>query len=481
MGRIIAADRVTIPGPPQEVFEHLVSHGLPRWLIPPNGRLTAGTPVRIPLTLPVNLGGQTVEILGRVQGIDPGRRIVVHHVLPWQGRIRVSVSSDRPGRSTVSLAVELNDEVVQWAQERMAPVAQASTSTAWRIGLITSASGSASVFSVSARNIATMAVEEINADGGLAGRPLEILVGDDGTHPGLGAAELVRLAHSGCRVVVANVTSEVFAALRPVARRHGVLIIHTPLNEGGPVGSELIRFGERPTVQSAAVIPSLMRITGSSRFFLAGNDYRWPRAAHKAVRREVERQGGTVAAEAYSELGTTDFHSVISSIERSRADLVISTFIGADEVAFEQQMYQAGMRDRVATWALVLDESTHDYIGADASEGLWTAFSYFQGLDTAENQAFKARYRARFGNSAPPVSSMTQCVYDALHLLARATVRVGDWDPQLIGEALRQGVEYLGPRGRIMSSWQGLQQPLYVAQSTKGTLSPVDRILPDSV
>lgn len=480
MGQIVVADRVSIACSSAHAFERLVAEGLPSWKIPPHSHLTPGTPVSIPMTLPSAFGGQAAEILGRVHSVDVGRRIVVHHHLPWQGRIVISVRADGPRQSSVSIAVELGEEVAQWVQQTLAPRAHAPTDRTWRIGLLTSGSGSANIFSLSTRNTAIMAVEEINADGGIVGRPLELLVGDDGTHPGLGAAELVRLAHSGCRIVLANVTSAVFTALRPVARRHGVLIIHTLLNEGGGSGHELLRLGERPAAQAAAVMPSLMRATGGSRFFLAGNDYCWPRAAHRAVRRVIERHGGSVAAEAYQELGASDFSAVISAIDDSGADLVISTFIGADEVAFEQQMYEAGMRDRVGTLALVLDEATHDFIGAEASEGLWTAFSYFQDLSNVENRDFKARYLDRFGASEPSSSSMTEGVYDAFHLVARAAARVGAWDPALIGDALREGVKFSGPRGLIESSWRGLHQPLYVAQSRQGAMTLIDEVLPRS-
>lgn len=478
MGELIVAERIALPHASVHVFDYLRAGGLPSWRIPSGAQITPGTPVSVSFTLPAALGGHQVDILGWVRSVDPGRRIVVHHELPWQGRISVSVKPDGPSGSTVTLHVELGDEILRWARQRMAPVVETATNCAWRIGLLTSGSGPASVFSVSTRHNAMMAVEEVNANGGVAGRPMELLVGDDGTHPGLGAAELVRLAYSGCQIVLANVTSAVFSALRPVARRHGVLIIHTPLNEGGEHGTELLRFGERPDAQAAAVIPALMRMTGGSRFFLAGSEYCWPRAAHRAVRRVVAREGGAILDVAYPELGFQDFGPLIESIDDSGADLVISTFIGADEVAFEQQMFAAGMRGRVGTLAMVLDESTNAFIGPEASEGLWAAFSYFDGLDTAENQAFKKRYRERFGLHAPPVSSMTEAVYEAVHLVARATVKVGSWDVALIGDALRAGVDYVGPRGLISTSSRGLRQPLYVAQSVGGELRPTEVIDP---
>lgn len=479
MGKLIVVERVSLPHiEPAQFFDYLLVGGLPSWRVPPGSRIAPGTPVSVSVTLPPALGGDAIDILGRVHSIDTGRRIVVHHDLPWQGRVSVLVKPDVRGGSTVTLHVELGSVLLNWARQRMSPIAELATASAWRIGMLTSGSGPASVFSISTRHTATMAVEEVNADGGVAGRPLELLIGDDGTHPGLGAAELVRLAYSGCQIVLANVTSEVFTALRPVARRHGVLIIHTPVNEGGEDGAELLRFGERPFDQAAAVIPALMRATGGSRFFLAGSDYIWPRGAHRAVRRVVAQQGGAIAGEAYPKLGCQDFGAVIESIDSSGADLVISTFIGADEVSFEQQMHAAGMRGRVSTLAMVLDESTHAFIGPDVSDGLWAAFSYFDVLDTAENQAFKQRYRERFGSHAPPVSSMTEAVYEAVHLVARAGIKVNAWDPVLIGESLRAGVEYVGPRGRISTGPSGLRQPLYVAQAVGGQLRPAEKIEP---
>lgn len=478
MSRILVVDRVELPHSAASTFERLILHGLPTWNLPSGNQLVAGTPVRIPLTLPSALGGQTVEILGRVDRVGPGMTIIVQHHLPWCGRIRLSVGPGRaaPGGSasgsTVTIAVELNDEIVHWAQQLLAPVPQAQSSNTWRIGLIASGSGPASIFSVSVRNTATLAVEEVNADGGVVGRQLELLIGDDGTHPGLGAAELVRLAHSGCRVVLANVTSGVFAALEPVARRFGVLLVHTVLNEGGPPGEHLLRLGERPAAQAEAAIPLIMQATGGARFFLAGNDYQWPWAAHRVVRSVIARHGGELAGEVFTDLGTTDFEPTISTIERSGADIVISSFIGADEVAFEQQMHAAGMRERTATLVLPLDESTTEFIGADASEGLWTAFSYFRDLDTNENAVFKDRYRERFGTSTPSASSLTQGVYDGVHLVARAAAKVADWDPHLIGEALRCGVAYGGPGGQVISGLRGMRQPMYVARARQGVLSP---------
>ena len=144
------------------------------------------------------------------------------------------------------------------------------------IGLLTSKSGPGSVFAEATENLASMAVEEINADGGMNGRRLRLVVGDDSTDSSVGAVEARRLARAGCRVILATTTSAAFARATEELRGANVLLIHTLLNEGG-LGAELVvQLGERPQGQLRAAASPMMRMTGGRRSFLVGDDYCWP-------------------------------------------------------------------------------------------------------------------------------------------------------------------------------------------------------------
>jgi urea transport system substrate-binding protein len=471
LGEIVVAEHIDLPCSVSDVFRLIADGGIPSWRVPVGSRLRVGVPIRVSITLPPGLGGQQTDILGRVIRLEHPGLLVIAHELPWRGRITIRVRPDQGDTSRVRLTSSIDENVISWATRLHAPVVVSTRPTPmWQLGLLSSASGPASVFSVATKNMATLAVEELNHVGGVLGRDIELVHGDDGSHPGLGAAELVRLKASGCDVVLANVTSAVFRKLLPVARRHHILLLHTLMNEGGVSGVEILRLGERPSAQAAAAIPALMDSTGGERFFLAGNDYCWPRAMLRTAKKVIQRSGGTTGDEHYLPFGTVDFTSLIESIDHSGAELVVSTFVGADEVAFEQQMHAAGMATRTKTVSFTLDESTHEYIGPTASAGLWTVFSYFQALQSPENVAFLARYRARFGADAPPVSSLTECVYEAVNLVARAAVAAGDVTPTAVGGQLRDGVSFTGPRGLVEVSSRGVRQPMYVAQSIDGTL-----------
>ncbi|MEU0266796.1 substrate-binding protein [Nocardioides sp. NPDC006303] len=476
MGEIIISDQLELPCSSRDAFDLIAMHGLPPWRLPLGTDLRVGVPISVPITLPASLGGQHADVLGRVVRVERPHLLVIAHELPWRGTITVKVRPVGGDSCRLRLVSSVDEDLVTWATRLfMPPSVQKDSAETWRIGLLSSGSGPAGVFSMATKNMATLAVEELNQDGGVLGRNIELTHGDDASHPGLGAAELVRLKASGCDVVLANVMSATFRKLLPVARRHNILLVHTLMNEGDATGEESFQLGERPMAQASAAIPALMRATGGDRFYLAGSDYCWPRVMMRSARAVIERAGGSVSGEHYLPLGSNDFTSLIESIDRHGTELVVSTFVGADEVAFEQQMHMAGVGERVRTVSFTLDESTHEYIGPAASAGLWTVFSYFQALDSAENIAFLAHYRARFGADAPPVSSLTECVYEAVHLVARAAMAAGETSPSALGRQLRDGVAFTGPRGRVEATASGIRQPIYVAHSSSGQLEAVDQ------
>lgn len=137
---------------------------------------------------------------------------------------------------------------------------------------------------------------------------------------------------------------------------------------------------------------------------------------------------------------------------------MLSTFVGADSAAFERQCFALGVRNRCRTLALAIDESTLERIGD------------FERLPTEANSALVARYRRTYGPWAPPLSTLTESVYEALHLYAAATRRAGDDDPRAVARELRAGRFEL-PRGTVtMTGPDTVQQRLYLADATEAGL-----------
>ena len=219
-----------------------------------------------------------------------------------------------------------------------------------------------------------------------------------------------------------------------------------------------------------------MSLTSSRRWALVGSDYSWPRASNAAARRTIARHGGTVAGEWYAPLGTRDFAPLLERISRCGADLVVSSLVGADEVAFERQLHESGLRSRCRVLSLALDEATREHVGDRASEGLWTVFGYFEQMRSPSNTAFLRRYHDHVGRPAQPVSSISESMYEAVHLYAYAVRSARSTDPTEAGRAMA-GARFDGPRGPVrLSGPARLRQPVYLAESRPGGFQILDQV-----
>lgn len=458
-----------VDAPPEAVFDLFGAGPGAGWLF--DATCDAAVPGAV-VTLRAPIGGPApgeVEILGRIVSVARPRRIVVVHDLPWRGRLRLLFDPEPAGGTRVRVIADLDSAGLEWLLRRRGHrVEEPPSGTEHRVGLLTSKSGPGSVFATSTENVARMAVEEINAEGGIAGRPVHLLVGDDATDAEVGGAEAARLVQAGCRAIMATTTSATFARAAAEVEGAGVLLVHTLMNEGGLRGELLFQLGERPGDQLRAAVAPLMRAARARRWFLVGNDYSWPRSAHACARGVIDQAGGVVVGAGLKPLGSRDFGPLIERIRGSGADLVLSAFVGADAVAFERQCYERGVRERCRTLALALDEPTRERIGDQAAAGLWAVSGYFQQLPGEVNAAFLARYRAAFGPWAPPVSSISESAYEALHLYAAAARGCREADPAAVARALRGGRSRF-PRGMVtVRGPDAVSQDLYLAEAGPG-------------
>jgi len=152
----------------------------------------------------------------------------------------------------------------------------------------------------------------------------------------------------------------------------------------------------------------------------------------------------------------------------SGADVVLSSFVGADLVAFERQCHAMGLRERAQTLALTLDEPTRERIGDVAAAVMRGIAGYFEQLPDTANAEFLSRYRRAFGAFAPPVGSISEAVYEAVHLYATAARRAGEDEPRTVARELRRSrAEF--PRGTVtVSGPETVTQQLYLAEATAG-------------
>ncbi|MFP5021644.1 ABC transporter substrate-binding protein [Pseudonocardia phyllosphaerae] len=413
-------------------------------------------------------GGPPVEILGRISELRRPRSLTITHDQPWRGRIRLRFSP-APGGTRIRLDAEIDEQGLEWLMRRRGHPVRDREPSGPRLGALTSRSGSGSLFAAAVGNVAALAVDEINAADGVAGRPVELLQGDDATDPGTGALEALRLARAGCRTILLTTTSATYDAVSAALEGQDVLVLLTNMNEGGGESRLRIRLGERPQTQLRRAAVPLMRSAGGHRWFLAGNDYVWPRTVNAIAREVLPEQGATLVGESYAALGARDFTPLIERIAASGADIVLNTFVGADGAAFERQCHAMGLRDSAISLAPAMDEASLERIGADAATGIHGVSGYFQHLQTERNGTLLERYREAFGPWAPPLSSLSESMFEAIHVWAAAARKAGGVDPYAVADAIRHG-RFEVPRGTIcIDGADHADRHLHLATARGGT------------
>lgn len=438
--------------------------------------MTVGTAVSVTLPIGSGTGRYRVELLGWLSAVRPNAMITIEHAQPWRGRLKLTFEPLGPCRTRVRVRADVSAAGMEWLIRHggSALPAPAAISEALRIGVVTSKSGPGAVFSMSTEYLAELAVDEVNASGGVDGRRLELLVADDATDPAMAATEAARLVRMGCRTIFACTTSSSFAAINRAIRHDDVLLVHAVINERGIRDAPaVVRFGEHPAEQIKAMAARLMRSTGARNWLLVGDEYSWSYGAHLAARRAVPQAAGRVVDELYTPLGTTDFSSIIDRIERSGTDIILSSLVGADEVAFQRQCAAEGLRSSVSSVSLVMDESTCQHIGASAAEGIWTALGYFQDGPADRNRDLVSRYRAAYGRWAPPISSLSETVYEAILQYARAVYRGSDDSARCQGRALLE--HRARGDGTTIGARDLLSPRLYLAEVRAGELRVFDQ------
>ena len=335
-----------------------------------------------------------------------------------------------------------------------------------RIGILFSNSGPAGIFGQPTANIAELIEEDINAAGGINGRPVETFLADDATDPAVGRQAMEQLIESdGVDVVLGTHSSATREAAKPLAEDAGVLYIYAALYEGGECSPVMFNTGEVPSQQLAPVIPWMMDETGGNTWFLLGNDYVWPRRSFELARQYIEAAGGEVVGEEYVPLGTQDFSSVAQQIAGSGADLIFPALVGGDAIAFETQAVDFGIgQDAIPRLANIYEENVLGAMGPSVTAGMRVTLGYFKEVDSPANAAFVARYFEQFGADAPPHMTFSSHIYDAALLYAAAANAAGTTDTAAVAAAL-EGLSLSTPTGDIsITGSRHLAQPIYVAE-----------------
>lgn len=320
----------------------------------------------------------------------------------------------------------------------------------WKIGILFSRSGEMEIPSGQHVCGALLAIDEVNAAGGVLGRPIEAIHYDTRSDIGLYRQYAERLlTEDAVRVIIGCCTSLSRKAVLPSIERRNGLLWYPDLYEGFEYSPNVIYGGAATNQNSLPLARHLFR-SGARRFVLIGSDYIYPREVNRVMRDLVERHGGQVLDEHYLPMQAPG-DRLADLVDRLRAqapDVVFSTLVGRSICRFCHAYAQAGIdpADMPIASHNITEAELVD-VGLPATAGHITAAPYFSSVVSDANTRFVKAFRRRFGGAAP-VSQYAAAAYCAVHMFALALERAGDMDPERITRCAAE-IGFDGPQGRV--------------------------------
>ncbi|MDR7416238.1 MAG: urea ABC transporter substrate-binding protein [Armatimonadota bacterium] len=334
-----------------------------------------------------------------------------------------------------------------------------------KVGVLHSLSGTMAISEVTVKNATLLAIEEINAAGGVLGRRIQAVVEDGASEPATFAQKAQKLIQQdGAVTVFGGWTSASRKAMLPVFERFRHLLWYPVQFEGNECSAHIMYSGAQPNQQLLPALDWAFQ-KGYRRVFLVGSDYVFPRTANLILKKHIQQRGGVVAGEEYVPLGGTDFSSVVNKIRASQAQVVFNTINGDSNVAFFKQMAAAGLTpDRLPVMSFSIAEQEAKAIGPSLLVGSYAAWNYFQSLPLAANRRFVAAYQAKYGRDAAITDPMVHGYVDVLVWKA-AVERARSFDPNAVRKAAVQLPWMETPMGKVrFDRNQSLYQTAYVGQ-----------------
>ena len=360
------------------------------------------------------------------------------------------------------------------------------TDTEVTVGQLHSATGTMAISETGSIQAEQLAIEQINAMGGVLGRQIKIIV-EDGASDWPTFAEKAKklLVNDKVAAVMGCWTSASRKAVLPVFEKENGMLYYPTFYEGLEQSKNVIYTGQEATQQIIAGLDWIAKEKGAKTFYLIGSDYIWPRTSNKIARKHIETVlKGKVVGEEYYALGHTQFGSLINKIKLRKPDVIYAIVVGGSNVSFYKQLNAAGLNGKNTTLLTIsVTEDEALGIGGENLAGFYSAMKYFQSLENPNNEAFVKAFKAKYGANSV-IGDVTQAAYLGPWLWKMAVEKAGSFDVDKVAAA-SPGIEFnKAPEGYVKVHenhhlWSKLRIGLWQPNGQAKVLYESDLIEPD--
>jgi branched-chain amino acid transport system substrate-binding protein len=320
-----------------------------------------------------------------------------------------------------------------------------------KIGTICDLSGPLQPFGTQKLQCIQLAVEQINAAGGVLGRKVELVSYDAQSNNQLFAQYAQQLALKD-KVVVAHagLQSSSREVIRPIFRRSNTLYFYNTPYEGGVCDGNAFNTGTTPGQLLANLLPHMIKQYGKKIYVLAA-DYNFGQLSEKWTRKIAKENGAEVVASEFFPLDVNQFGPTIGKIQQAKPSFIVNTFVGPAHASFYGQWAGAGMKKDIPIASQTFGEGgEHLRMPPEISDGIYVCYDYFEEIQSPANKAFLDAFRAKFGANYGYISDLGMSEYLGVKLWAEAVKKAKSTDRAKVIKALESGMSIEGPGGLMV-------------------------------
>jgi urea transport system substrate-binding protein len=350
-----------------------------------------------------------------------------------------------------------------------------------KVGVLHSLSGTMAISETSLKDVALMAIEEINASGGVLGKKLEPVVVDPASDWPLFADKARQLlSQDKVSVVFGCWTSVSRKSVLPVFKELNGLLFYPVQYEGEELEKNVFYTGAAPNQQAIPAVEYLMSEDGggAKRFVLLGTDYVYPRTTNKILRAFLHSKGvkDEDIQEVYTPFGHSDYQTIVANVKKFATGgktAVISTINGDSNVPFYKELGNAGLKATdVPVVAFSVGEEELRGVDAKPLVGHLAAWNYFESLKNPVNADFIKKWKAYAkAKNLPNANTVVtndpmEATYIGIHMWKQAVEKAKSTDVDKVIAAMG-GQKFNAPDGYTIEmdpTNHHLHKPVYIGE-----------------
>lgn len=340
-----------------------------------------------------------------------------------------------------------------------------------RVGILHSQTGTMAISESPVVDATLLAIEEINAQGGLLGKIIQPIIKDGSSDASVFKSEAENLIiNDRVDVIFGCWTSASRKSVKPIVEKYNNLLFYPVQYEGLEYSQNIIYTGAAPNQQILPGFNWCFYNLGQS-FFLVGSDYIFPRTANELIKDHAKKLGAKILGERYQPLESREFADIVKEIKKNQPKVIINTINGSSNIYFFQELEKAGITpDKIPVMSFSIAEGELKILNAKNLAGNYATWSYFQSIKTPENLDFVKKFKNKYGQNRV-VSDPLEAAYCAIKLWAQAVKKARTANPVKIKKFIKgegrnapEGIVYIDEHnnhtwkmvriGKIMSDGQ---------------------------